>query len=471
MIKISQLRIQLSGNSLRRLRHKGLQKGRAHHNSLHQVVEHRGQPVPLALILGQYPGLRFIYIFVAASENRKHLRQGIRHPQGIHFFHDLRIRPRSHSLQITVHLLSDRSLVCHNPAEVLIAHGYGAFHQIPQNICQIRVGPLGDQLPGSVSVIVIGHLMQHIVPYRVHPEKVHQIVHIDHISFGLAHLAAVHHQPWMSEHLLRQRLPQSHQKDGPVNGVETDNVLTDQMQIGRPKLPVLIRAVSIGIIADAGNIVCQSIQPYVHNMLFVKVHRNPPLEGGSGHTQILQARQKEIIHHLVFAGHRLNKLRMLIDMLYQPVRIFAHTEKVCLLPGRLHLPAAVGALTVHQLGFRPEGFAGSTVHSLIGALIDISLFIKTPENLLYLLFMVLVGCADKLVIRNIQHIAHSPDNACHLVHKFPGSYSCLLGLQLDLLAMLVRPRLEKHLISFLPAESCNTVCHHDLIIIADMRLS
>ena len=76
--------------------------------------------------------------------------------------------------------------------------------------------------------------MDHIVPHRVHAEKVDQIVHIDHITLGFAHLAAVHHQPGMAEDLFGQRLPQRHQKDGPVDRVETDDILADQMQVRRP---------------------------------------------------------------------------------------------------------------------------------------------------------------------------------------------------------------------------------------------
>ena len=86
-------------------------------------------------------------------------------------------------------------------------------------------------------------------------------------------------------------------------------------------------------------------------MLGIKAYRNPPAKGGSGYTEILKARKQEVVHHLVFPGNRLNKFRVSVDVLNQPIRIFAHFEEICLLLGRLHLSAAVGAFAVHQLGF------------------------------------------------------------------------------------------------------------------------
>ena len=46
------------------------------------------------------------------------------------------------------------------------------------------------------------------------------------------------------------------------------------------------------------------------------------------HTQILQPRKEEVIHHLIFTRHRLDKLRMGIDMFNQPVCIFAHFKEI-----------------------------------------------------------------------------------------------------------------------------------------------
>ena len=153
----------------------------------------------------------------------------------------------------------------------------------------------------------------------------------------------------MAKYLLRKRLPKRHQENRPVDRMETDNILSDQVEIRRPIFLVLLCAVAVTVITDTGDIVCQRIQPYIDHMLIVKIDRDPPLKGGSGHAQILQSRQQEIVHHFVFPGHRLDKFRMSVDMLNQSVSILAHFKEVSFLLCGLHLSAAVGAFPIHKL--------------------------------------------------------------------------------------------------------------------------
>ena len=96
-------------------------------------------------------------------------------------------------------------------------------------------------------------------------------------------------------------------------------------------------------------------------MLIIKVYRDAPFERASRHTQILQTRQQKIIHHLVFARYRLDKLRVCVDMLNQAVGVLAHAQEICFLLRGLYLPATVRAFAIHKLRFRPEGFARRAV--------------------------------------------------------------------------------------------------------------
>ena len=129
--------------------------------------------------------------------------------------------------------------------------------------------------------------------------------------------------------------------------METDNILTDQMQVCRPVFLKLVSAVSVAVIADTGNIVGQRIQPYIGNMLWIERYRNTPVKGSSGYTQILKSWKKEVVHHLILSGNRLDKLWMRINVLDQLRCIFAHTEEICLFLCRLNLSAAVRALAVY----------------------------------------------------------------------------------------------------------------------------
>ena len=80
--------------------------------------------------------------------------------------------------------------------------------------------------------------MQYLVTYCIYAEIIYQIIRLDHISLGFAHLATAHKKPGMSEYLLRQGLTQCHQENRPVDRMETNDVLADQMQVCGPQFLV-----------------------------------------------------------------------------------------------------------------------------------------------------------------------------------------------------------------------------------------
>ena len=275
----------------------------------------------------------------------------------------------------------------------------------------------------------------------------------------------------MPEYLLRQGQSQRHQEDGPVDRMEADNVLPDQMQVSRPQLLKLLCAVSVRIVPDPCDIVSQGIQPHIGHMLRIKVHRDPPLKRGPGHAQILKSREQEVIHHLILPGHRLDELRMLIDILDQPVRILAHLEEICLFLRRLDLAPAVRTFPVHELGLCEKGLARRAVHAFIISFINISLLIELLKDLLHLLLMVCIRRTDKFVIRSIHQIPDPLDLSRHIVHELLRSDPCFLCLELDLLSVLVRPCLEEHIVSLAPLVARDRVREHDLIGVSDVRLA
>ena len=95
---------------------------------------------------------------------------------------------------------------------------------------------------------------RHKEAYCVYAKHIHQVVRVKYIALGLAHLAVALQQPGMPEHLLRQRKFQSHQENRPVNGMEADNILSDQMQVCRPVLLEQIAGISVTVITDSGDV-------------------------------------------------------------------------------------------------------------------------------------------------------------------------------------------------------------------------
>ena len=102
--------------------------------------------------------------------------------------------------------------------------------------------------------------------YRVNAEKLNQIVRIYNVASGFRHFICAEKKPRVTEHLLRQRLAesheqgihgkettpfllaQSHEHNRPVDCVESYNILTYDVNIGRPvffiKLTRAVRVVS-----------------------------------------------------------------------------------------------------------------------------------------------------------------------------------------------------------------------------------
>ena len=123
--------------------------------------------------------------------------------------------------------------------------------------------------------------------------------------------------------------------------METDDVFSDQMQVCRPEFVELFCAFAIAVVADSCDVVCEGVKPYIYNMFRVKVYRDSPFEGCSGHTEILKTRKKEVVHHLVFTRLRLDEIRMCVDVVDQFVCILAHFEEICLFFSRYTWTSAV----------------------------------------------------------------------------------------------------------------------------------
>ena len=206
-------------------------------------------------------------------------------------------------------------------------------------------------------------------------------------------------------------------------------------------------------------------------MLIIKIYGDAPFEACSGNAKVLQSGKKEIVHHLVLSRNRLDEFRMGIDMLDQTVGIFAHFEEICFLFCGLYFSSTVRTFAVLKLGFRPEGFAGSAVHSFVSSLIDIALVVQFFENLLYLTLMIGIGGTDEFVIRSIQAVTDRLDFACHTVHKFLRGYACFCCFQLNFLTVLIGSGLEKYIVSFLSLKTCNGIRKNDFVRISDMRFS
>ena len=125
-------------------------------------------------------------------------------------------------LQLPIHILGDhrQCTLC----EIAEAVGEFSIHLVYKSFCRIA------------AVLAEGYFCQKEVAQRIDAECFGKFHRVGDIPERLRFLHTPVEQEAMAEHLLRQRQIRAHQESRPVDRVETNDVLADQVQIGRPEL-------------------------------------------------------------------------------------------------------------------------------------------------------------------------------------------------------------------------------------------
>ena len=422
----------------------GHKRPRQHGDKPHafgQHVHHIGKPAALRFILAQHPRLRQVDIFIAFADHLPDLRQRLRELQPVH----LRLHGGGQRGAVRAQRLVHRGVNVRRPrgqraVEIFFDHRHRAGHKVAQIIGKVGVHAGQEGLVGIIAVRAEGHFTQQVIAQRVRAVARHDGLRIDDVALGFAHFIVGEQQPAVGEDLLGQGQPQRVEHDGPIDGVEAHDLLTHQMHVRRPifaEKPVVRR-----IVAQCGNIIGQRVDPHIHNVSGVKIHRHAPCEAGAAHAQILQAGLEEIVNHFVGAGGGLNEIGMGLDIVDQPILIFAHTEEIAFLlhglDGRAAIRAAFHAVLLHHLRGRPERFARRAVQPLVGALINVALIVEAAENLLHGAHMAFVRGADEIVVFNLHQLPKLLGVGHNFIDILLGRYALLGRLALDLLSVLVR---------------------------------
>ena len=243
------------------------------------------------------------------------------------------------------------------------------------------------------------------------------------------------------------------------------------MHVRGPELFEGLAAVPVHVVARQGDVVGEGVDPHVDDVPGVEVHRDAPRKARARDAEVLQTWLQEVIHHLVLARLGLDELRVRLDIRHELVGVLAHAEEIGLLLRPDDLAPAVRALAAHELALRVEGLVRHAVPALVFALVDVSLLIELAEDLLHLLLVHGVGGAHKAVVARVHQVPDALDLAGDLVDELLGRDALGLGLELDLLAVLVRAGLEIDLVALQPLEAADGVRQHDLIGVADVRLA
>src|SRR5262249_9166826 len=96
-----------------------------------------------------------------------------------------------------------------------------------------------------------------------------------------------------------------HEKRGPIDGVETNDVLADEMQIGGPVAALFVFGATNG-----AEIRSKRIEPDVEDVRLFAGHGNAPANGGAGDAEVFQTAFNEA-DDFVLAGFRLDEIGIL----------------------------------------------------------------------------------------------------------------------------------------------------------------
>ena len=248
----------------------------------------------------------------------------------------------------------------------------------------------------------------------------------------------------MAEDLLWQWNTCCQEDRWPDHCVEAGDVLTDNMDIGRPEF--LIEAVIVTAPTERSDIVGKGIEPDIDNMTVVDRDRNAPVKGGAGDAKIFESPFDEI-DHFVTATFRHDEIRMVFDILQEFVLIVAHLEEVAFFREDLGLFAAVRAvIAVNELQVGEKCFAAGAVMTAVRRFVDIAFFIDDLEEFLNGFDMVIVGRADELVIvdhESIPEVLEAARAFNDLIHVLFWRHAGSFSGSLDLHAMFVTAGEEK----------------------------
>ena len=136
-------------------------------------------------------------------------------------------------------------------AAVLGDHGQGTLGEVAEVVCQVGVDAVDDGLFGVGAVLTEGHFTHEEESYGVQAERVDKVCGVDDVTDGLGHLLAVDEQEAVAEDALGQFDSGGPQECGPVDGVESSDVLADEVQVGGPVLGEQL-VVGVGV-AEAGS--------------------------------------------------------------------------------------------------------------------------------------------------------------------------------------------------------------------------
>ena len=209
-----------------------------------------------------------------------------------------------------------------------------------------------------------------------------------------------HQQEAVDEHVLGHRQPGGEQQRRPVDRVELEDVLADEVEGRRPE--AVGQVVPVAGEAERGDVVEQRVEPDVEDLVGIPRDRDPPLQPRARERDVLQPLGDERAR-LVAELAREDEVRVLrrelLELLLEareaeePVVLALAVERDLVDRARVVLARLLVGLEVRAAGAVP---------ALVGALVDVAVVVDALEDLLHALLVARVGRADEEVVGGLE---------------------------------------------------------------------
>mmetsp|Transcript_3056 Transcript_3056/g.7007 ORF Transcript_3056/g.7007 Transcript_3056/m.7007 type:complete len:351 (-) Transcript_3056:163-1215(-) len=269
----------------------------------------------------------------------------------------------------------------------------------------------------------------------------------------------------MGVYLAGERHVGRQQHGRPVNRVEPEDVLADDVNVARPPpFDGRLERCLLTVSDEGRDVAKKGIKPHVNHLILVLGDRDAPLDGRAGDGEVGDPAVDPPLDLVVPEGW-LHKARVLLVKLLQGVLILAQAEKVVLLlpHGRrlaVNLAAVVHAVDRLHLVISQVGLAPHAIVSTVVLFVDVSLVPHALEELLDNRLVLAVGGADEGVVVDGQLPPQLLELGDNPVYKLLGLHPFVAGRCCNFLAVFIRPGDKGCLVALEPLVCSNHVSRH-----------
>ena len=210
----------------------GRQQRRNNAKGFRTVKQDAVEPACLRRLLRQHPWLVFDDVLVDAGNQLPH---AFEHAGKIVII-ELRDAGCDNLARKRAHVGVTRGLAWrwNDAAAIFRDHRHRPAQKIAQIVGEITVGALNQGVIAEIAVLAKHHLTQDEIAEQLRTEYLVELIRIQNIAARFGHLFVLVQPPAMSKDCLRRFQSGRKQKCRPIDGMKSQNVLADKMNIGRP---------------------------------------------------------------------------------------------------------------------------------------------------------------------------------------------------------------------------------------------